>query len=101
MAGFHKVWLAIARRAALPADVTPHVLRHSFASVAADLGFSELTIAALIGHKLGSITSRYSHHADAVLLAAADAVAKRIEEQLGYAEPAGVVVEADFTARRA
>jgi integrase len=101
MAGFHKVWLAIARRAALPADVTPHVLRHSFASVAADLGFSELTIAALIGHKLGSITSRYSHHADAVLLAAADAVAKRIEEQLAYAEPAGVVVEADFTARRA
>jgi hypothetical protein len=50
---------------------------------------------------LGSITSRYSHHADAVLLAAADAVAKRIEERLGYAEPAGVVVEADFTARRA
>ena len=30
-------------------DVTPHVLRHSFASVAADLGYSEPTIAALIG----------------------------------------------------
>lgn len=57
MAGFHKVWIAIARRAALPADVTPHVLRHSFASVASDLGYSELSIAAMIGHKLGSITS--------------------------------------------
>jgi integrase len=93
MAGFHKVWIAIARRAALPADVTPHVLRHSFASVAADLGYSELTIAALIGHKLGSITSRYSHHADAVLLAAAEAVARHIEEKLGFAQPEGTVVE--------
>ena len=31
-------------------DVTPHTLRHTFASVAADMGFSELTIAALLGH---------------------------------------------------
>jgi integrase len=78
MAGFHKVWLRIATRGKIPADVTPHVLRHSFASVAADLGYSELTIAALIGHKGQSITSRYVHSADAVLLAAADAVAARI-----------------------
>ena len=92
MAGFHKVWIAIARRAKLPADVTPHVLRHSFASVAADLGFSELTIAALIGHKLGSITSRYAHHADAVLLQAADAVSDRIAELMGEAQPAGAVI---------
>jgi integrase len=28
-------------------DVTPHVLRHSFASIANDLGFTEVTIAAL------------------------------------------------------
>ena len=42
MAGFHKVWIAIARRAALPADVTPHVLRHSFASVASDLGYTRI-----------------------------------------------------------
>ena len=40
MAGFHKVWLRIAKHAALAADVTPHVLRHSFASVAHDLGYS-------------------------------------------------------------
>ena len=31
------------------ADVTPHTLRHTFASLAGDLGFSELTIAALLG----------------------------------------------------
>jgi hypothetical protein len=29
--------------------VTPHVLRHSFASIASDLGFTEVTIAALVG----------------------------------------------------
>jgi site-specific recombinase XerD len=59
-------------------DVTPHVLRHSFASVAADLGYSELTIGALIGHKGLTVTSRYVHAADAVLLAAADAIAAHI-----------------------
>jgi hypothetical protein len=47
----------------------------AFASLAADLGYSEPTIATLLGHKTHSITSRYMHSADAVLLAAADAVA--------------------------
>jgi integrase len=50
-------------------------LRHSFVSLAADLGFNEPTIATLLGHTTHSITSRYMHSADAVLLAAADAVA--------------------------
>ncbi len=58
--------------------VTPHVLRHSFASVAGDLGYSEPTIAAMLGHASGSITSRYIHHLDAVLIAAVDTVAGRI-----------------------
>jgi integrase len=35
-------------------DITPHVLRHSFASIANDLGFTEVTIAALVGHAKGS-----------------------------------------------
>ena len=78
MSGFPSLFEKIARAGGLPTDVTPHVLRHSFASVAADLGFSELTIAALIGHRGGSITSRYTHQADAVLLAAADKVAAHI-----------------------
>jgi integrase len=62
------------------------VLRHSFASLAADLGFSELTIASLVGHKLHTVTSRYVHSADAVLLSAADAVAEKTAELMG--EPA-------------
>ena len=92
MRGFHKVWLRIAKHAALGADVTPHVLRHSFASIAADLGFSELTIAALIGHKKASVTSKYAHHADAVLLQAADAVSDRIAELMGDAKPKGGII---------
>jgi integrase len=38
-------------------DVTQHVLRHSLASIANDLGFTEVTIAALVGHAKGSVTS--------------------------------------------
>ena len=51
----------IAAAAGLPGDVTAHTLRHSFASVAVDIGLSELTIAALLGHAEASITSRIIH----------------------------------------
>ncbi len=86
MAGIPSFWKRIAALGDLPADVTPHVLRHSFASVAADLGYSELTIAVLLGHRKASVTSKYTHHADAVLLAAADAVAERIAELMSGAQ---------------
>jgi integrase len=62
----------------VPADISAHTLRHSFVSVAADLDFSDLTIGALVGHRGRSMTSRYAHGADAVLLAAADRVAQQI-----------------------
>ncbi|MDB5412516.1 MAG: hypothetical protein JWR10_851 [Rubritepida sp.] len=91
MQGFRSYWLRIAKLAELPAEVTPHTLRHSFASLAADLGYSEPTIGALIGHKGQTITSRYIHSADALLLAAADAVAKRTAELMGD-EPSGAAV---------
>ena len=89
---FKKIWPRIARLAGLPGDTTPHTLRHSFASIAADLGYSEPTIAALVGHTGRSVTSRYMHSADAVLLAAADAVANRVGELLGDEKPAAEVV---------
>jgi integrase len=92
MSGLPRFWARIAKLGGLPADVTPHVLRHSFASLAADLGYSEPTIAALVGHKGQTITSRYVHAADAVLLAAADAVANRTVELMGEAKPEAAVV---------
>jgi len=62
-------------------DVTPHTLRHTFASVAGDLGFSELTIAALLGHAARGVTQRYVH-IDEALKFAADRVAAEISDLL-------------------
>jgi integrase len=93
MSGYPKFWRKIAGLAKLPdgsklpADITPHVFRHSFASLASDLGYSEATIAALIGHKGGTITSRYIHSADEVLLAAADAVTNKTAELMRERRP--------------
>jgi integrase len=61
-------------RLGMAKDVSPHVLRHSFASLAADLGLADSTIAGLIGHKQQSITSRYLH-LDRTLVSAANIVA--------------------------
>jgi integrase len=90
--GFAKAWKRIAKFGALPTDITPNVFRHSFQSLASDLGYSEATIRALVGHKGHSITSRYVHAADAVLLAAADKVADQTAELMGDRK-SGVVIE--------
>ncbi len=89
MGGFPWAFQRIVAVGGLPADVTPHVLRHSFASLAGDLGYSEPTIAALIGHRGRSMTSRYVHAADAPLLAAADAVAEQLAELIGRTNAVG------------
>jgi len=58
--------------------ITAHVLRHSFASVADELGYTEATVAALLGQRSGSVTRRYIHHLDRALIAAADQVSANI-----------------------
>jgi len=88
--GMPGAWKRIMVRAKLE-GVTPHTLRHSFASVAGDLGFTESTIAAMLGHAAGTMTSRYVHHLDTVLVAAADKVARAIHAQMTGAE--GKVVQ--------
>jgi len=92
MSGFRKLWDRITKLGKLPADITPHVLRHSLASLAGDLGYSEPTIGALIGHRGHTVTSRYMHAADAVVLAAADTVGRRTAELMGDVAESGVVV---------
>ena len=59
----------------MPEDITPHVLRHSLASFAADLGLPDHTISGLLGHSRQGITSRYLHLGDKALLDASDLVA--------------------------
>jgi hypothetical protein len=59
--------------------VTPHVLRHRFASIANDLGFTEVTIAALVGHAKGSVTSKYIHALGTALIMTADTISGYIQ----------------------
>lgn len=59
----------------LSREITPHVLRHSYASLAADLGLSDHSIARLLGHTQSSITSRYIHM-EKSLIEASDLVAE-------------------------
>jgi integrase len=79
--GMARGWKRIVKKAKLK-GVTPHTLRHSFASVASELGYTEPTIAAMLGHAAGSITSRYIHHLDSVLISAADNVAATIHAMM-------------------
>lgn len=81
-------------------DFTAHVLRHSFASIANDLGFTESTIAALIGHSTSSITSKYIHSLDSVLIMAADTVSGYIQGLLAGVEFKRTAYSLDRTARR-
>ncbi len=76
-----RAWDRLANRAGFQ-GITLHTLRHSFATMANELGFSEPTIAAMLGHSRGSMTSRYVHIVDATLLAAADRVAGAIGQAL-------------------
>lgn len=58
-------------------DVTLHTLRHTFASIGAELGFTELTLAGLLGHAPRGVTQRYVH-LDEALVVAADRISDRI-----------------------
>jgi integrase len=88
--GLPRVLQRLCGRAGL-AGVTVHVLRHTFAAVAAEMSFSELTIAGLIGHRVAGVTARYAHVPDAALLTAADRVSKRIATALDGVPAAEVV----------
>lgn len=97
---FPNHWEQIFRKSSL-ADVTPHVLRHSFASIANDLGFTEITIAALIGHSKGTMTSRYIHTLDTALIMAADTIAGYIQGLLDGVEFKQTAYALDRNSRQA
>ena len=82
--GLAKAWIRVRDRIASNdlVGLTPHGLRHAFASVAHDLGYTEPTIAALLGHSTKTITGRYIHQIDKALISAADSVAAYIASYL-------------------
>jgi integrase len=90
LVGLPKALDRLCARAGL-AGVTVHVLRHSHAATAAEMGFGELTIAGLLGHRVAGVTARYSHIGDPALLVAADRVSARIAAALDGREAAEVV----------
>ena len=57
-------------------------LRHWFASAATQMGFSELVIAGLLGHRVKGVTARYATAPDSALVAAADRVSRKIADAL-------------------
>lgn len=83
--GVPKVWNEVRKMTRLE-GVTLHTARHGFASVAAELGYSEVTIAGLLGHRSSSVTGRYIHLVDPALIAAANAVSGVIESRMGEGE---------------
>jgi integrase len=90
--GLAKAWRQIIGQTTLP-ELTPHGLRHAYASMACDLGYSEPTIAALLGHATRTMTGRYIHHLDTALIAAADAVSDQIAAALNGHAAATKLVE--------
>lgn len=95
-------------KAAQLEGVTAHTLRHTFGSVAGDLGFSELTIAAMLGHGKRGVTQGYIH-IDEGLRFAVECTATKIAELLdglgdtirpnGNASRADAIAAADVAAR--
>jgi integrase len=78
--GLPRVLSRVLKRARID-GVSLHTLRHTFASVAAEIGFTELTIAGLLGHASRGVTQRYIHIDEALVLAA-DKVSARIQQLL-------------------
>jgi integrase len=58
--GTPRIWEKIRKEAGLD-DVRIHDLRHTYASVAVDQGYSPQEIGRFLGHKSPAATARYSH----------------------------------------
>jgi integrase len=77
-------------------DARSQTLRRTFASVAADEGYSDATIGELLGHARRGVTARhYIRRPDAALVAAADRVSLRIVGLLAGEEQGAVVQSQD------
>jgi integrase len=69
---------------------TLHTLRHTFGSIAGELGFSELTIRAMLGHASQNVTQDYIHIDEALKLAVrrtSDEIARRLAEGASALRP--------------
>ena len=58
-------------------NYTPHYGRHTCATMLREAGVEEDIRKLILGHANGDITDRYTHHSDAMLVAAMDSVPGR------------------------
>jgi len=85
---FKNLFDALIKEAGLPDWVTPHVLRHTFASLAAQAGVSLFKIGAWMGHSMTEVTEIYAH------LAAYDAdINKMVEAEPAAAPVVGITLK--------
>lgn len=77
-------WASVKHAAKLDTEIRLrlHDLRHSFTTVARELGWGDHYIAPMIGHKLGGMTARYGSVQDATLRRAANETAQTIASYL-------------------
>lgn len=97
--GLPKVLARLAKRANVN-GVSAHVLRHTFATFAVELGYSELVIAGLLGHAAHGVTQRYAHRPDRALILAADEISAHIAALLDGVSDAKVVRFADRNSKK-
>jgi integrase len=79
--GLARSWSRIAAAAGVE-EITPHGLRHWFASAAAEMNYSDFIIGGMLGHSKRGITGRYANAPDSALLMAADRVSMRLAAAL-------------------
>jgi integrase len=99
--GLQRAWNRIRASEPAIASLTPHGLRHAFASTGDDLGYTSATIGAMLGHGRQGTTHGYIAKLDSALIAAADRVAARVADAMAGVADAGAEVVELATARRA
>jgi len=77
LVNLQKPWRRLREKANLR-DVRLHDLRHAFASVAVEKGFSLPIVGKMLGHSQPATTARYAHLANASVKAAAEQIASHI-----------------------
>lgn len=70
-----KSFARAAKRAGLPEEITPHTLRHTFATLSLQRGVPPFQVAQVMGDTVQTVMSVYGHHCPDYTRAAVDAMA--------------------------